>query len=172
MPSPTQAKDFHPISCCTTIYKCITKLLCWRLKEVLPHLIQEQQGAFVKGRELLFNVLICEDITRGYSRTGISPHCTIKLDIHKAFDSVHWSFIKDLLNHLRFPQQLVSWVMACLHSVSYIMQMNGQQGKEFIGGRGLKQGDPLSSVLFVLSMEYLTRMLKLASLQPGFSFHP
>ena len=126
--NPAQTKDFGPISCCTTIYKCITKLLYSRMKEVLPHLIQEQQGAFVQGRELLFNVLICQDIVRGYSRSSISPRCTIELDIHKAFDSVHWSFIKDMLSHLKFPQQFVKWVMACLTSVTYIMQMNGHQG--------------------------------------------
>ena len=41
VPSPTQAKDFRPISCCLVIYKCIAKFLCSRLKEVLPHLIHQ-----------------------------------------------------------------------------------------------------------------------------------
>ena len=87
--SPTQAKDFRPISCCSVIYKCITKLLCARLKTVLPHLIHPSQGAFLEGRELLFNVLICQDIVRGYNRKGVSPRCIMKVDLHKAFDSVH-----------------------------------------------------------------------------------
>ena len=57
--------DFRPISCCNVIYKTITKLLCNRMKGVLPSLINEGQGAFVQGRELLFNVLICQDLTKG-----------------------------------------------------------------------------------------------------------
>lgn len=93
VPNPTQAKDFRPISYCSVIYKCIAKLICSRLKEVLAHLVQQPQGAFVKGRELLFNVLICQDIVRGYTRKGISPRCIMKINLHKAFDSVHWGFI-------------------------------------------------------------------------------
>ena len=93
VPNPTQVKDFWPISCCSVIYKCIAKLLCSRLKEVLPHLIQQPLGAFVKGRELLFNILISQDIVRGYTRKGISPRCIMKIDLHKAFDSVRWGFI-------------------------------------------------------------------------------
>jgi len=89
VPNPSQVKDFHPISCCTVIYKCIAKLLCGRLKEVLPHLIHQAQGAFIKDRELLSNVLICQDIVRGYARQHISPRCLMKIDLHKAFDSVH-----------------------------------------------------------------------------------
>jgi len=77
-----------------------------------------------------------------------------------------------MLNHLKFPQQFMKWVMACLTSVTYIMQMNGHQGGEFIGGRGLKQGDSLSPLLFVLSMEYFSRLMKKASSQPEFTYHP
>ena len=42
IPNPTHEKDFRPISCCSVLYKCITKLLCNRLKEVFPHLIHQQ----------------------------------------------------------------------------------------------------------------------------------
>jgi len=57
--NPERAKDFRPLSCCNVIYKCITKILCSRLKEVLPLIINPFQGAFLKGRELLFNVRLC-----------------------------------------------------------------------------------------------------------------
>ena len=66
--NPEKAQDFRPISCCNVLYKCITKLMCIRLKEVLAHLIDAGQGAFVKGRELLYNGMLCQDLTRGYSR--------------------------------------------------------------------------------------------------------
>jgi len=66
--NPQKASDFRPISCCNVIYKTITKPICSRLKGVLPTIINEGQRAFVQGRELLFNVLLCQDLTRGYNR--------------------------------------------------------------------------------------------------------
>ena len=55
---PITVADFRPISCCNVLYKCISKLLCSRLNEVLPKLVNPSQGAFVASRELLFNVLL------------------------------------------------------------------------------------------------------------------
>ena len=68
VPNPERAKDFRPISCYNVVYKCITKLIYNRLKEVLPHIIDAVQGAFVQGRKLLYNVLLCQDMARGYTR--------------------------------------------------------------------------------------------------------
>jgi len=69
---PQNASEFRLISCCNVIYKMISKLICKRLKEVLPSLIDQSQGAFIKVRKLLCNVLICQDLARGYQRK-ISP---------------------------------------------------------------------------------------------------
>ena len=101
--NPKKASDFRPISCCNVIYKTITKLICSRLKEVLPSIISDGQGAFVKGRELLFNVLLCEDLTRGYTKKVSPPCCLMKVDLHKAFDSVQWEFLSEWLKALKFP---------------------------------------------------------------------
>ncbi|XP_056691798.1 uncharacterized protein [Spinacia oleracea] len=65
---PATVMDFRPISCCHVIYKCITKLLCSRLQTVLPKVISKNQGAFIEGRSILHNVLICQDLVRYYSR--------------------------------------------------------------------------------------------------------
>jgi len=101
--NPEKASDFRPISCCNVIYKKITKLLCSRPKEVLPPLINEGQGAFVKGRELLFNVLLCQELAKGYNRKHTTPSYIMKVDFLKAFDSVQWAFLMELLAALKFP---------------------------------------------------------------------
>ena len=86
---PQTASDFKPISCCIVFSKCISKLLTNRIKCVLSHLINECQRIFVQNIELLYNVLICQDITRGYKRANISPRFIMKIDLHKESDSIH-----------------------------------------------------------------------------------
>ena len=117
-------------------------------------------------------MLICQDIARGYQRRNISPRCLLKIDIQKAFDSVHWGFIEEILAGLHFPPTFINWVMKCITLVYFMIHINGLDYEGFKGGRGLKQGDPLSPLLFVISMEYLSRLLKKASQSKDFKYHP
>jgi len=107
------------------VYKPISKLLCSRLKMVLPKLINPSQGAFIRGQELLFNVLLCQELARGYARAHISPCCMTKIDLKKAYDSIHWDFLRELMVSLRFPTIVIKWAMACISSTSFSISMNG-----------------------------------------------
>lgn len=103
-PNPQSVSDFRPISCCNVIYKTISKLLCIRLKEVLPSIIDQSQSAFVKGRELLFNVLICHDLARGYNRKNISPGVFSKWTCKRRLTPFIGSFSKRCLKPSNFLQ--------------------------------------------------------------------
>ncbi|XP_062097539.1 uncharacterized protein LOC133803465 [Humulus lupulus] len=170
--TPTKAIDFRPIACCNAIYKCISKILSGRLATVLPSLVHQNQGAFVKNRLLAHNILLLQDIIKGYNRKNASPRCVMKIDLSKAYDMLDWDFMETILSKYCFPSKFIKWIMACLKDPSYLILMNGRIQGEFRGKKGLRQGDPLSPLLSVLAMEYCTRLLSQASLDKRFRFHP
>ncbi|XP_074291291.1 uncharacterized protein LOC141618069 [Silene latifolia] len=169
---PKSVLQFRPIACCNVVYKIISKLLCSRLAEVLPQIVGQNQGAFIQQRSIQENILICQDLIRLYERPHASPRCMFKIDLQKAYDPVKWAFVENLLVELNFPPEFKAMLMQCITTTTYSLSVNGEMFGYFQGKRGLRQGDPLSPLLFTLCMEYLTRTLQYATSKYDFMFHP
>ncbi|KAL0386603.1 UNVERIFIED_CONTAM: Retrovirus-related Pol polyprotein from type-2 retrotransposable element R2DM [Sesamum latifolium] len=169
--SPTVA-DYRPISCCNVIYKAITKIIADRLTPVLEHLIDRSQAAFVGRRSITDNIFLAQEMVRQYTRKRISPRCTINVDLRKAFDSVSWTFLSRVLHGYGFPPLFISWIMECVSTSSFSVALNGSLHGFFPGKRGLRQGDPMSPALFLLSMEFFSRLVKRRTSDSEFNFHP
>uniref|UniRef100_A0A803PAZ3 Reverse transcriptase domain-containing protein n=1 Tax=Cannabis sativa TaxID=3483 RepID=A0A803PAZ3_CANSA len=119
----TKAVEYKLIACCTTVYKCVSKLLCIRLSQVLPLIINQNQGACVQGRSIAHNVMILQDILKNYNRKNISPRCTLKVDISKVYDTVNWEFLEALLNAYKIPARFILWIMSCLRA-NYLLNLD------------------------------------------------
>ncbi|XP_074270865.1 uncharacterized protein LOC141594771 [Silene latifolia] len=169
---PQNVTQLRPVACFNVIYKAISKILCSRLGSILPDIVDQNQGAFIKGRSILENILICQDLIRLYNRPTISPRCMFKIDLQKAYDTFEWKFINQLLDALNFPLQFKELVMQCVSTASFSLSLNGENFGFFQGKRGLRQGDPLYPLLFTLCMDYLTRIINYVARKRGFKFHP
>ncbi|KAL0396552.1 UNVERIFIED_CONTAM: putative mitochondrial protein [Sesamum calycinum] len=111
-------------------------------------------------------------MVRQYSRKRISPRCTINVDLRKAFDSVSWTFLSRVLHGYDFSPIFISWIMECVSTTSFSVALNGSLHGLFPGKKGLRQGDPMSPALFVLCMEYFSRLIKRNTSNSDFNFQP
>ncbi|XP_057250663.1 uncharacterized protein LOC104908350 [Beta vulgaris subsp. vulgaris] len=116
----------------------------------------------------MHNILVCQDMLKHYKRKNQPARCTLKVDLNKAYDSLSWDFIQSLLEGLKFPIQYVKWIMECISSPSFSLTINGYTCGFFAGKRGLRH---LSPLLFVLVMEYFTRIMKKMCKKEMFNFH-
>lgn len=78
-----EIEDYRLISCCNIFYKVILKVLANILKVLLSELIEPNQCAFVKGRLLLENVLLANELLKDYHKQSITAKSVLKLDIRK-----------------------------------------------------------------------------------------
>lgn len=156
---PSKVSEYRLISYCTLLYKIISKVLTNRMQCVVEVLMDKNQFAFVPGRIINDNIIISNELVNGYGTKGVSPRCMLKVDMKKAYDSIKWSYLKQIMTYLQFLEKFVEWIYQFISTVSYSILINGYPSNPFIAKKVLQQWDPLSLYLFVLSMDYLTRLL-------------
>lgn len=161
-PDAAGPQDFRPISLIHSFPKLISKMLANRLSPRLDELIQRNQSAFVKGRSILDNFKYVQSAAKLLKKRKI-PKILLKLDISKAFDTVAWPFLLELMQAWGFGYLWRDWIALILSTASTRVLLNGQPGGKIIHRRGLRQGNPLSPMLFLLIMDVLNRLFSKAS---------
>ena len=152
-------KDFRPTSLVGSVYKLLFKVLANRLRVVLDSLISKSQNAFVGGGQILDSVLIAHECLDSRLKSLV-PGVVCKLDIEKADDHMNCDALFYLLDRMSFGVRWRGWIKACIITVRFSIIVNGSPIGFFGSSRGLRQGDLLSPLLFLLIMEVLSRMLK------------
>ena len=147
-------KNWRPISLLNVDYKILTKTLANRLSKVLPHIINNDQTGYIKGRFIGCNIRIIEDILQFTDMNNL-PGIILNIDFEKAFDSISWQFIEKSLETFNFGQVFISYVKTLYTNISATVINNGQISEWFTLYRGVRQGCPISPYLFILSVELL-----------------
>ncbi|KAJ9557121.1 hypothetical protein OSB04_011735 [Centaurea solstitialis] len=159
-PNASSVSDFRPISCCSVLYKCISKVVVNRMKPFLDGLVDRSQSAFILGRRIVDNILMAHELVVGYHLNVGEPRCAFKIDLRKAYDMVDWRFLVHMLEGFGFHPVLVSWIREMVSTTTYSVSVNGESWGHFPGKRGIRQGDPLSPYLFTLVMEGFAMIFK------------
>ena len=133
---PVNLEQYRPISLVGVMYKVISKVLAERIKKVLP-VIDGCQSAFLKDRGILDSVLTANEVLEDLRRRRMSELC-LNVDFEKAYDSVRWDFLYDMLHRLGFHSKWIMWIKGCLASATVSVLVNGCPTEEFYPSRVLE----------------------------------
>lgn len=152
-------KNWRPITLLNVIYKLASGCIAERIKSILTKLISEDQTGFLSGRYIGENTRLMYDIIHLTDTLDI-PGLLLIVDFEKAFDSISWNFIMQVLNFFNFGQSIKKWIKVFYNDISSSVIQNGFISDSFPVQRGCRQGDPLSPYIFLLCAEILALMLK------------
>ena len=161
--------NFRPISLMNVDIKILTKLLSMRLKFVLPSIIHETQTA-VYGRRIGDTIHLIRDII-DLANQNDEEAALLFLDQEKAFDRVNHKFLFKALEKYGFGNSFIHWIKLLYSNASTKLNINGFLSDNIPVKSGVRQGCPLSALLYVLVIEILALQLRANPNIVGFTIH-
>ncbi|KAL6203002.1 hypothetical protein ACLB2K_026706 [Fragaria x ananassa] len=151
--------QFRPIALANFLFKVIPKIMADRLGPIALRIISPHQAAFLKGRRIADCISLVYEGFNLLDKKSYGGNVGIEVDIAKAFDTLNWEFLFEVLAHFGFSSRFRNLIQTILQSARLSVLINGTPHGFFSCDRGVRQGDPLSPLLFCIAEEALSRGL-------------
>ena len=145
-------KNWRPITLLCVDYKIVAKALANRLLFVLPFVINTSQSCGVPGRNPSENCWLLKDLILD-ANTHSTGGAVLSLHQEKAFDRVEWAYLQHVLRTMNFGDGFCQWVTLLYHQIFSAVLVNGELSAQFRVSRRVRQGCPLSPLLYVVMAE-------------------
>ncbi|QHR78449.1 RNA-dependent DNA polymerase [Lymphocystis disease virus 4] len=163
--TPLEPCSYRPVSLLNCDYKILAKILASRLEQFLPIFISPDQTGYVKNRRAIFSIQRLLEIM--YSSDTFKSECLVLTDAEKAFDSLKRSYLFETLEKFGLGTEFISWVKLLYKNASACVWTGDRISAFFPLEKGIRQGCPLSPLLFVTAMEPLACFIRKNSMIKG-----
>ena len=160
----TKVVNYRPITLLNTDYKLLTKVLTIQLASVAPDIIHPSQAGFVPGRKLRNHTQLAHMIMHWAEANEVNG-AIVALDQEKAYDKVAHDYLWRVLECFGIPAEYIAVVQALYAKAETSVMVNGVLSSPYRVYRGVRQGDPLSCLLFDLAIEPLSAMIRKSDLR-------
>ena len=130
-----------------------------RLQQILPTLIHPDQNGYIQGRFIGCSIRTIYDIIE-FSQNEEYSNLITFIDYEKAFDNINWNFMIKALKSFGFGDNFIKWIKVMYKNVSSCIMNNGYSSEFFNLSKGVRQGCPLSALLFVIVVETLSNAIR------------
>lgn len=153
--------NYRPITLLNTDYKMYTKVLALRLAQVVPSIIHQNQAGFIPGRTILDQTQLVQMVIE-YADIHDINGAVVALDQEKAYDKIDHTYLWATLRKYGLPEPFITNVKHLYANATTQVMINGHLSAPFKVVRGVRQGDPLSCLLFIIAIEPLLTMLRVS----------
>jgi hypothetical protein len=126
---------------------------------VVEELIDKTQTAFMKNRFIMEGVVVLHEILHEVKKKKMSG-VLFKVDFEKAYDNVNWDFLYNIMVKKGFSHKMNDLIFSIISSGKVNIKLNDKLGAYFNTKRGVRQGDPLSPILFNLTVDSMSALVR------------
>ncbi|KAL1945539.1 hypothetical protein VTO73DRAFT_2390 [Trametes versicolor] len=156
--------NYRPITLLNSDYKLMTKAIATKLVEYAPSIIHPDQAGFIPGRRIFDHIKLSK-LMIDYAEAEEINGAIVALDQEKAYDKIDHEYLWATMRKFNFPENLIQTIQNLYKRAESCVIVNGVRSALFRIRRGVRQGDPMSCLLFDIAIEPLAATLRASELR-------